>query len=112
LSGLPQYVQAALQTWRAPGLAVAVVQGGRVVLAQGFGVRAQGGKAPIDAHTRFATASLTKMFTAAAAGQEVAAGRLAWDEPIAPAARLRIARPQGDGRALAARRAVAPQRPG
>ena len=84
LSQLPQYVAAALQAWRAPGIAVAVVKDGRVVLAQGFGVRALGGTAPVDAHTRFTTASLTKTFTAAAAGQEVAAGRLTWDEPIAP----------------------------
>ncbi|MFO0580288.1 MAG: serine hydrolase [Polyangia bacterium] len=84
LSQLPQYVATALQAWHAPGIAVAVVKDGRVVLAQGFGVRALGGRAPVDAHTRFATASLTKTFTAAAAGQQVAAGRLAWDEPIAP----------------------------
>lgn len=82
-SDLPPYVLSALQAWRAPGMAIAVVRSGRVLFAQGFGQRALGGAAPVDSHTRFATASLTKMFTAAAAGQEVSAGRLAWDDRIA-----------------------------
>lgn len=77
------YVRAALAAWRAPGMAIAVVKDGRVVLAQGFGQRTLGGTAPIDAHTRFATASLTKGFTAAVAAAQVRAGKLAWDEPIA-----------------------------
>lgn len=81
---LDSYASAALQSWRAPGLAIAVVRDGRVVLARGFGQRALGSAAPVDEHTRFAIASLTKMFTAAAAGQEVSAGRLTWDEPLAP----------------------------
>lgn len=82
-SDLDSYVNSALQAWRAPGMAIAVVRSGRVVFARGFGKRALGGAAPVDSHTRFATASLTKMFTAAAAGQEVGAGRLGWDDLIA-----------------------------
>lgn len=81
-SDLDSYVLSALQAWRAPGVAIAVVRSGRVLFARGFGRRALGGAAPVDSHTRFATASLTKMFTAAAAGQEVGAGRLAWEDPI------------------------------
>lgn len=81
-SELAAYAHTALQAWRAPGMAIAVVQGGRVIFAQGFGQRELGNNAPVDAHTRFATASLTKGFTAAVAGAQVSAGKLVWDEPI------------------------------
>lgn len=92
---LEAYVGAALKTWRAPGMAIAMVKSGRVILARGFGQRELGGNAPVDAHTRFAIASLTKAFTAAAAGQQVLAHKLSWDEPIAgklPGFALRDAR--------------------
>lgn len=82
IRGLPAYARDALAAWRAPGMAIAVVQDGRVVLAQGFGQRAVDQSAPVDAHTRFATASLTKGFTAAVAAAQVHAGGLLWDEPI------------------------------
>lgn len=84
LSDLDAYVGTALSTWKAPGLAIAVVQGGRVLLARGYGRRELGGEGAVDAHTRFAIASLTKGFTAALASQAVATGKLAFDAPIAP----------------------------
>ena len=49
-----------------PGVAVAIVKDGQVVLERGYGVRKLGEPAKIDAHTMFAIASNTKAFTAAA----------------------------------------------
>lgn len=95
LAELEAYAQAALSAWRAPGLAMAIVQGGRVLLARGYGRRALGGDGAVDAHTRFAIASLTKGFTAALASQAVAAGTLAFDAPLSsrmPGFRLSDAR--------------------
>lgn len=84
LEAIDAYVQAARSAWRAPGVAIAVVQGGRVLFARGYGQRELGGQAPIDAHTRFPIASLTKGFTAALLSQEVAAGKLSFDAALAP----------------------------
>ena len=49
-----------------PGVAVAIVKDGQVVLERGYGVRKLGEPAKVDAHTMFAIASNTKAFTAAA----------------------------------------------
>ena len=49
-----------------PGVAVAIVQDGQVVLERGYGVREMGKPDKVDAHTMFAIASNTKAFTAAA----------------------------------------------
>ncbi|WP_141728514.1 serine hydrolase domain-containing protein, partial [Devosia insulae] len=43
-----------------PGMAVAVVHGGEVVYAKGFGVRVAGAPEPVDADTVFQLASMSK----------------------------------------------------
>ncbi|WP_449446213.1 serine hydrolase [Thermomonas brevis] len=48
-----------------PGVAVAIVKDGQVVMERGYGVRALGKPAKVDEHTMFAIASNTKAFTAA-----------------------------------------------
>jgi len=68
--------------WGVPGLAVALVRDGRVLLAKGYGVREAGGADAVDADTLFAAASTTKAMTAAAIGMLVDEGRLAWDDPV------------------------------
>jgi len=82
LGDLDAYVHAAMAQWKVPGLAVAVVKDGKVVLARGYGVRELGKPAPVDADTLFDIASNTKAFTAAALGTLVAEGRLQWDDPV------------------------------
>ena len=65
-----------------PGMAVAVVKDGQVVLAKGYGVRRAGEPAPVDADTLFGIASNTKAFTCAALSILVEEGKLAWDDPV------------------------------
>ena len=48
-----------------PGIAVAIVKDGQIVLERGYGVRELGKPAPVQADTLFAIASNTKAFTAA-----------------------------------------------
>jgi len=79
LEGLDAYVQKVMAQWQVPGIAIAVVQDGKVVLAKGYGVRQLGKSEPVDADTLFDIASNTKAFTAAALGTLVAAGKLGWD---------------------------------
>ncbi len=66
-----------------PGFAVAIVEDGEVVAAQGFGVRDAGpGAPPVDAETMFYIASCTKPYLAAGCCLLAQAGRLDLDEPV------------------------------
>jgi CubicO group peptidase (beta-lactamase class C family) len=82
LAGLDDYVEKAMARWDVPGLAIAVVQEGKVVHARGYGVRSVGEDAKVDAETVFAIASCTKPFIAAAIAKLIDNGRLQWDDPI------------------------------
>ncbi|WP_281299830.1 MULTISPECIES: serine hydrolase domain-containing protein [unclassified Iodidimonas] len=66
------------------GLAVAVVDQGEIALLRTYGVRNRDNGAPIDAHTRFRIASLSKGFASAMAAQLVVAGKLQLDAPVRP----------------------------
>jgi CubicO group peptidase (beta-lactamase class C family) len=81
-AGFEGYVRRVMQTFSVPGIAVAIVKDGKVVLAQGYGVRRMGQAAPVDAHTRFGIASNTKLFTATALALLVEEGKLEWDAPV------------------------------
>jgi CubicO group peptidase (beta-lactamase class C family) len=80
--GLDDYVTRVMRTFTVPGLALAIVKDGRVVLAKGYGVRRMGDPTPVDAATRFGIASNTKLFTATALALLVEEGRLEWDRPV------------------------------
>src|SRR6185503_17625757 len=71
-----------LKEFEVPGLAVAIVKDGKVVLAKGYGVRKLGEAAPVDENTLFGIASNTKAFTAAALAILVDEGKLSWDDPV------------------------------
>lgn len=79
---LNAYVHKVMTAWKVPGLAVAVVKNGKVVLARGYGVRELGKPGKVDADTLFTIASNSKAFTVAALGMLVAQGRLHWDDPV------------------------------
>jgi len=76
------YVKRVMQTFTVPGLSVAIVKDGKVVLAKGYGVRRMGNPAPVDAQTRFGIASNTKLFTATALALLVEEGKIEWDKPV------------------------------
>ncbi len=69
-------------TFEVPGLALAVVKDGRVVLAQGFGVKDVGTGEGVTSETLFGIASNSKAFTGAALGILVEQGKLEWDRPV------------------------------
>lgn len=66
-----------------PGVAVAVVRGGRVVHLAGYGVADETGR-PVTPDTPFLLGSVSKPFTAAVVGQLVEEGVLTWDEAVWP----------------------------
>ncbi len=61
---LDAYVARVMKTFEVPGISVAVVRNGQVVVANGYGVRKLGEPAPVDAKTNFGIASNTKVMTA------------------------------------------------
>jgi len=81
-AGFDAYIQRVMQTFTVPGLSVAIVKDGKVVLAKGYGVRRMGERAPADARTRFGIASNTKLFTATALALLVEEGKIEWDKPV------------------------------
>lgn len=79
---LDAYAARILKEFEVPGLAVAIVKDGRVVMAKGYGVRRLGEPTPVDAQTLFGIASNTKAFTAAALAILVDEGKIRWDDPV------------------------------
>ncbi len=67
---------------RVPGLALAVVQNGRVLSARGYGITDTRVGEPVDAHTVFRIASLSKGFAGTMAGLLVSEGALRWDSRL------------------------------
>jgi CubicO group peptidase (beta-lactamase class C family) len=80
--GFDGYVKRVMEIFTVPGLSVAIVKDGKVILARGYGVRRMGDAAPVDAETRFGIASNTKLFTATALALLVEEGKIEWDHPV------------------------------
>lgn len=79
---MTSFVDWAMRQIGIPGVAVAVVQDGRTVYAQGFGVtRAEGGDA-VTPHTRFMIGSSTKPLTTLMMARLVDMGRFTWTTPV------------------------------
>ena len=85
-AGLPpnfeQYVAKVLDGFDVPGVGIAIVKEGEVVLAEGFGVKRLGQKDRVDGNTLFSIASNTKAFTGTALGMLVEQGNLSWDDRV------------------------------
>ncbi len=79
---LDRYIVSAMHDAGVPGLSIAVVKDDAVVFARGYGVRKIGEKAPVDEHTVFQIASLTKGFTTASLAMLVDQGELGWDDRV------------------------------
>ena len=79
---LDAYVAASMKTFEVPGMAVAIVKDGKIVVAKGYGVRKLGDPTPVDEFTMFGIGSNTKAFTTAALATLVDEGKLSWDDPV------------------------------
>jgi len=80
--GFDAYVASVMKQFEVPGMGIAIVKDGQVILAKGYGVKRLGSPDPVDANTRFGIASNTKAFTALAIGMLVEEGKLEWDAPV------------------------------
>jgi CubicO group peptidase (beta-lactamase class C family) len=76
-------VRSEMDRQHVPGVAVAVVRGGTVLAAKGYGLANVEHDVPVTPETIFQSGSLGKMFTAAAVMLLVQDGKLALSDPIA-----------------------------
>lgn len=65
-----------------PGMAIAVVHGGKVLYAKGFGVRDIEKGDKVDADTVFQVASVSKSVSATVVASEVTKGDVSWDSKV------------------------------
>ena len=79
---LDAYVASSMKTFDVPGMGVAIVKDGKVVVAKGYGVRKMGDPTLVDEFTMFGIGSNTKAFTTAALATLVDEGKLSWDDPV------------------------------
>ena len=82
IDGLGKFIDEQLQISKVPGLAIAIVKDGEVILSQGFGKRNIDQDLEATAETLFAIGSCTKAFTTTAMGILVDEGKLDWDKPV------------------------------
>ncbi|WP_158946553.1 serine hydrolase [Pseudodesulfovibrio cashew] len=83
LSGFERYGVKGMKDWKVPGMALAVVKGGEVVYAEGFGTRRFGEDLPVTGDTVFQVGSTTKAFTVALMATLVDEGKADWDDRVA-----------------------------
>lgn len=81
-AGFDARVEALRRQADVPGLAIAIVEHGKVVVAKGYGVRRLGSSARVDADTLFMNGSTGKAMTVAALATLVDAGKLSWDDHV------------------------------
>jgi microsomal dipeptidase-like Zn-dependent dipeptidase/CubicO group peptidase (beta-lactamase class C family) len=72
----------AMSRFKLPGLAVGVIEHGKIVYTRTAGERIAGSGQAIDRDTLFKIASNSKAMTTALLARLVAAGKLRWDDPV------------------------------
>ena len=82
LKGFSEFITKAMAEWKVPGMAIAIVKDGKVVLAEGFGLRDVKNNLKVTPRTVFAIGSSSKAFTATLVGLLVDEGKLDWDKPV------------------------------
>jgi CubicO group peptidase (beta-lactamase class C family) len=80
--GFDPFVKALMAEWKVPGLAIAVIKDGNVLLMKGYGYRDVQRRLPVTPRTLMPIGSNTKSFTATLLGMLVDEKRLEWDRPV------------------------------
>jgi len=60
---LDSYIERGMKEWQIPGLAIAIVKNGKVIISKGYGVRDIGQPDKVNENTLFIIASNSKLFT-------------------------------------------------
>ena len=75
-------IERIMMEFEIPGMAIAVVQNGEIILQTGYGVRELGTDLPMTPDTMFAIASTTKTMTTATMAALVDQGLMDWETPV------------------------------
>ena len=81
-AAIDRLAKSSLDSWKAPGVAIAVITPDKTLYMKGHGVKKLGASDPVTPKTVFAIGSTTKAFTSAAAAMLVDEGLLQWDDPV------------------------------
>ena len=76
------FLRSAMAEMHVPGAAIAVVQHGSIVFAEGFGIRRIGSSEQVRPETQFMIGSSTKPLTTLMMARLVAAGNFEWSTPV------------------------------
>lgn len=79
---LDAFVAAEMQAEKVPGVAIAVLRKGEIVVAKGYGQADVENAVPVTADTIFQSGSVGKMFTSAAVMSQVESGKMRLDDPV------------------------------
>ncbi len=79
---MSEFLRRAMAELQVPGAAMAVVQAGRIVFAEGFGTPRIGSSEPVRPETRFMIGSNTKPLTTLMMARLVARGNFDWSTPV------------------------------
>ena len=82
IAQLKEFVQTSMRELGIPGVAIALMDGGKVVYQGGFGVRELGKPEKVDESTLFMAASNTKGMTTLLLASLVDEKKLKWDQPV------------------------------
>ena len=82
LGTLDAFVDSVMKEWKVPGLAVAAIKNGDVVLARGYGFRNVQSQLPVTPRTLFAIGSNSKSFTVTVLGMLNDEEKIDWDKPV------------------------------
>ncbi|MDR1348791.1 MAG: beta-lactamase family protein [Prevotellaceae bacterium] len=75
-------VDIVMRDWKIPGMAVAILKDGDVILKKGFGTKSPEEFLPVDENTVFQIGSVSKSFTAALVAMLVDEGKLNWSDKV------------------------------
>lgn len=79
LAKVADFIEKMRQDFEVPGVAIGIIEDGKVLMSRGFGVRELGKPETVDGDTRFMIASNTKPLTTLMLAKLVDAGKLDWN---------------------------------
>ncbi|MFN7973107.1 MAG: serine hydrolase domain-containing protein [Acidobacteriota bacterium] len=82
LAELGRFVQDGLKELRIPGASIGIIEGGKVVLADGYGVKDLDEKGKPDADTQFLAGLNINALASLVLAKLVEEGKLSWDTPV------------------------------
>jgi len=79
---LDNYISKVLEAFDVPGVGVAIVKDGKILLTKGYGIKRLGQPDPVDENTIFSIASNSKAFAATSLALLVEQGKLNWEDRV------------------------------